>query len=435
MADAVFNSCNSFQPVGRKITLLEARVNFGGLQQHLDQTVEDFAAVLRAAAVDCRFGAYLDEHLRDRFVFGLIPGPIHDLLLQEDFNITFSDAVKKASDLERLWSRPLLVPDWLAPQSIFSSDPLEDDNSASRPQLSESTLTSLYSEPLHSGPTSCYDSEPQLSKFVVRRTVYYSSLGATTTAGAWWNQRPDWIDQVGTVRTNRRQDPGPGPSRSPTEQRRASRKRSHQDLSFWSWSLDSGPNRDRPPCRRATLRKRAHRDLPVSSRSLDHGPGLDRPCCRRGISRIRAPPDLWSAFDQSPSGLRRTTRSGAHRDLPVSTRSLAQIYQNPRSSRPALFTTNVARPAHWRAALLCSNVGHVRLRLPRFREPRLWSGRPDLINSGCDPRLTRRSALASIIRSTEASVFTAIIARNVEKRLTIGYSRNIRITVLRPSWF
>ena len=154
MADAVFNSCNSFQPVGRKITLLEARVNFGGLQQHLDQTVEDFAAVLRAAAVDCRFGAYLDEHLRDRFVFGLIPGPIHDLLLQEDFNITFSDAVKKASDLERLWSRPLLVPDWLTPQSIFSSDPLEDDNSASQPQLSDTTLASLYSEPLHSGPPS-----------------------------------------------------------------------------------------------------------------------------------------------------------------------------------------------------------------------------------------------------------------------------------------
>ena len=159
MADAVFNSCNSFQPVGRKITLLEARVNFGGLQQQLDQSVEDFAAVLRAAAVDCRFGAYLDEHLRDQFVFGLIPGPIHDLLLQEDFNITFSDAVKKASDLERLWSRPLLVPDWLAPQSIFSSNLLEVDNSASQPQLIEPTLAFQDSEPLQFGPhSSCNES-------------------------------------------------------------------------------------------------------------------------------------------------------------------------------------------------------------------------------------------------------------------------------------
>ena len=94
----------------------------------------------------------LDEHLRDKFVFGLFRAPFMIYLLQEDVNITFSDAVKKASDLERLWSRPLLVPDWLAPQSIFSSDPLEVDNSASQPQLSDPTLASHFSEPLQSGP-------------------------------------------------------------------------------------------------------------------------------------------------------------------------------------------------------------------------------------------------------------------------------------------
>ena len=164
MADAVFNSLNTFQQVGRKLTLLEARVNFAGVQQQLDQSVEEFASALRAAAVDCKFGATLDKRLRDKFVSSLLPGSIRDLLLQEDFNITFSDAVKKASDLERFWSRPLLVPDWLAPQSIFSSDPLEVDNSASRPQLSEPTLASHYSEPLQSGPhSSFYESEPQQS--------------------------------------------------------------------------------------------------------------------------------------------------------------------------------------------------------------------------------------------------------------------------------
>ena len=63
MADAVFDSLNSFQSVGRKVTLLEARVKFGGVQQQLDQSVEEFASALRATAVDCKFGATLDTRL------------------------------------------------------------------------------------------------------------------------------------------------------------------------------------------------------------------------------------------------------------------------------------------------------------------------------------------------------------------------------------
>ena len=31
-----------------------------------------------------RFGAYLDSHLRNRFIFGLLAGSIRDLLLQEE---------------------------------------------------------------------------------------------------------------------------------------------------------------------------------------------------------------------------------------------------------------------------------------------------------------------------------------------------------------
>ena len=140
MADAVFNSFNTSQKVGRKLTLLEARVTFAAVHQRDSQSVEEFASELRAAAGDCKFGATLDTRLRDQFVFGLVPGVIHDLLSEEDYNITFSDAVKRASDLEleQFGSRPLLVPDWLAPQSTsessesewFSSDPLAPNNSA-----------------------------------------------------------------------------------------------------------------------------------------------------------------------------------------------------------------------------------------------------------------------------------------------------------------
>ena len=168
MTDAHFNSLNSFQQVGRKLTLLEARVTFAAVHQRDSQYVEEFASELRAAAGDCKFGATLDTRLRDQFVFGLVPGVIHDLLSEEDYNITFSDAVKKASDLEleleRFGSRSLLVPDWLAPQSKITSDPLAVDNPATRLQLSEPPLASHYSESMQSGPhPSCYDSGPQQS--------------------------------------------------------------------------------------------------------------------------------------------------------------------------------------------------------------------------------------------------------------------------------
>ena len=148
-------------------------MNFGGVQQQLDQSVEEFASALRVAAVDCKFGATLDTRLRDKFVSSLLPGSIRDILLQEDDNITFSDAVKKASDLERFWSRPLLVPDWLAPQSIFSSDLLEVDNSASRLNSSEPTLAFQNSDPLQFGPhSSCNESGPLHNRyeFVIHRT-------------------------------------------------------------------------------------------------------------------------------------------------------------------------------------------------------------------------------------------------------------------------
>ena len=101
--------------------------------------------------------------LGGQFVFGLVPGVIHDLLSEEDYNITFSGAVKKASDLEleleRFGSRSLLVPDLLGPQSKITSDPLAVDYPATRLQLSEPPLASHYSESMQSGPhPSCYDS-------------------------------------------------------------------------------------------------------------------------------------------------------------------------------------------------------------------------------------------------------------------------------------
>ena len=61
--------------------MLEARCSFGAIQQKNNQSVGDFAADLRAAAVDCQFGLGLDGRLRDQFIFGLMRGSIKDVLI------------------------------------------------------------------------------------------------------------------------------------------------------------------------------------------------------------------------------------------------------------------------------------------------------------------------------------------------------------------
>ena len=126
----------------------------------------------------------------DQFVFSLVPSVIQDLLSEEDYNITFSDAVKKASDLEleleRIGSRSLLVVDWLGPQSKTTSDPLAVDNPATDfncPSLLSLLITPNQCSPDLTPRVMC----PNLSnrtKLVVRRVRYYSSFRATTTAHA-----------------------------------------------------------------------------------------------------------------------------------------------------------------------------------------------------------------------------------------------------------
>ena len=378
MTDAHFNSLEDFQTVGRKLTLLEARVNFAAVHQRDSQSVEEFASELRAAGGDCKFGATLDTRLRDQFVFGLVPGVIHDLLSEADYNITFSDAVKRASDLEleQFGSRPLLVPDWLAPQSTsdssdsewFSSDPLGPNNSATRHQLSEHLLTSHFSEPLHSGPhPSCYDSGPlhtesSTSSVALAPTPHSEPLLQL--------ERCDASAPVGSIQS------------APIVQ-----------------IDDKTPD---PDLANLQLISEEHLAKARTETSQAH---------LNSLTSDPAPINLQLIYNEQFA-------EGRYRDL----FGLRSDFQNPRSSRPALYSTNVARPA-----LLSSCIGHVRLRLPScigrsFDRSYALCFRGHVL--GLEGRTSstvaaiwdsaRHSAFASIVGfGSKSSGSTAIIARNV----------------------
>ena len=57
-----------FEP--RKVVIAE-RFHFHRRSQELGETIAEYMAQLRRLSIDCAFGAYLNDALRDRFVCGL----------------------------------------------------------------------------------------------------------------------------------------------------------------------------------------------------------------------------------------------------------------------------------------------------------------------------------------------------------------------------
>ena len=83
-----------------KTTQLAARYEFGRLEQKESDTVDDFAAAIRKAAVQCGFGGDLDVWLQNQLLLGLKSKSIRKRIKRD--GISFADALKLASDLERI---------------------------------------------------------------------------------------------------------------------------------------------------------------------------------------------------------------------------------------------------------------------------------------------------------------------------------------------
>ena len=84
---------------GKKVSKMASRVRFQTIQQHEGQTVDDYMAELRHAAMDCQFGDQLEPRLKDQFVVGLKSEHIKKKLL-EDEDRALADIISKARALE-----------------------------------------------------------------------------------------------------------------------------------------------------------------------------------------------------------------------------------------------------------------------------------------------------------------------------------------------
>ena len=79
--------------------IIAERFHFHKRDQHSGESITEFVAELRRLAARCKFEAFLDEALRDRFVCGLRSETIQRSLLSEK-ELTFASAVEKAKSME-----------------------------------------------------------------------------------------------------------------------------------------------------------------------------------------------------------------------------------------------------------------------------------------------------------------------------------------------
>ena len=85
-----------FEP---KPLVISERFVFNKRQQKSDETVADYVAALRKLSIHCKFGDFLDDALRDRFVCGLRSEGMQKKLLIEA-ELTFQRAIEIAQSME-----------------------------------------------------------------------------------------------------------------------------------------------------------------------------------------------------------------------------------------------------------------------------------------------------------------------------------------------
>ncbi|KAF2890216.1 hypothetical protein ILUMI_15957 [Ignelater luminosus] len=77
-------------------SVFHQRCHFYNLKQTQNETINDWFARVKKTATECQFGSVLDEKVKDKFVTGLINGPILDRLCEEDHKQSLSSLVQIA---------------------------------------------------------------------------------------------------------------------------------------------------------------------------------------------------------------------------------------------------------------------------------------------------------------------------------------------------
>lgn len=96
-ADLITLLSGQFVP---KMLAYRERKNFYDAKQIPGESITDWHLRIKSLAVDCEFGANLNNIIKDRFICGLQKGKIFDRICEEDLNVSYEDILKIALSKE-----------------------------------------------------------------------------------------------------------------------------------------------------------------------------------------------------------------------------------------------------------------------------------------------------------------------------------------------
>ncbi|XP_018365759.1 PREDICTED: uncharacterized protein K02A2.6-like, partial [Trachymyrmex cornetzi] len=83
-----------------RVSLFKERIKFHNLNQAEKESVNEWFARIKNKAINCKFGAQLDDNIKDRFVVGLKKGKILDRVCEEDHTATLQSILEVARKKE-----------------------------------------------------------------------------------------------------------------------------------------------------------------------------------------------------------------------------------------------------------------------------------------------------------------------------------------------
>lgn len=79
-----------------KVLIYQERRTFYDARQMHGETIMDWHLHIKSLAVDCEFGANLNEIMKDQFISGLFEGKIFDRICEEELTASYEDVLKIA---------------------------------------------------------------------------------------------------------------------------------------------------------------------------------------------------------------------------------------------------------------------------------------------------------------------------------------------------
>lgn len=125
----------------KKISVFKERIEFYELRQREDESVKDWHVRVKNKAIHCKFGNFLNEVLKDKFISGMYKGPVLDKVCEEEYTTSLDRVLEIA-----LKKEASLIPYSNVNKLSWQRSRIRSTNQDKQEQPSSSKKKDLYKE-------------------------------------------------------------------------------------------------------------------------------------------------------------------------------------------------------------------------------------------------------------------------------------------------